>query len=601
MKRSRKGTHRAEGTTRLFEATEIQEFDLHPDGRRAVVSINRGINWELATLDLKTGKTRRLLGSEQSLLSPAYSPSGSLVAYQADFEGNEDHDIFTVSSDGRRRCRVTEGQADNQEPSFSPDGNRLAFISNRDGDVENLFVSPLDGESITKLSHEELPVRSFAWSPDGSRIAFETGIGDEDYVSVVDVARQKVGRLLSKRGAEIKIHMGFGSSPSPWSADGKRLMFMSNENDSFDIGEIELRGRKRRWLVRSRNEKGSPQWSPDGRRLSYLEVVEPCVLLKVKDGRAASVISPEDGCTRSPRWLPDGSGVVVINGSSTSPEEVLICRTSGLDKVTSFQKRPLPRGWLVRPKVVRYRTFDGRRISALLFEPRDKSRRAGIVMPHGGPEMQSLDYWDQLIQIMVMKGFSVIEPNYRGSTGYGREFLHLHDKDMGGGDLMDVVYAGKHMVAKGLADEDRLGFWGASYGGYLCMLALTKRPEMWAAGVSVVGFFDWETEMATERGFLKAYDQKKMGDPEKDPEFFRDRSPAYFLDRLKAPLMMTASARDVRCPPTESRAVVEKLRKMGRRVEYHEYPDEGHWPRKRKNLVDLYTRTTAFLDENIPG
>jgi dipeptidyl aminopeptidase/acylaminoacyl peptidase len=203
--------------------------------------------------------------------------------------------------------------------------------------------------------------------------------------------------------------------------------------------------------------------------------------------------------------------------------------------------------------------------------------------------------------MLAMKGFAVLQPNYRGSTGYGREFLHLHDKDLGGGDLLDTLFAGKYMVDSGMTDDDKLGFWGASYGGYLCLMALTKEPSMWAAGVSIVGFFDWETEFATERGYLQAYDRKKMGDPKENPELFRDRSPAHFLDRLQAPLLMTASSRDVRCPPTESRAVVEKLRKMGKSVEYHEYPDEGHWPRKRENLKDLYTRSARFLDEHIPS
>jgi dipeptidyl aminopeptidase/acylaminoacyl peptidase len=132
------------------------------------------------------------------------------------------------------------------------------------------------------------------------------------------------------------------------------------------------------------------------------------------------------------------------------------------------------------------------------------------------------------------------------------------------------------------------------------MLALTKTPDMWAAGVSIVGFYDWETEIAIERGYLKAYDHRKMGYPEKDPEFFRERSPIFFLENLRAPLLMTASSQDVRCPPTESRAVVERLRQLGRKVEYHEYPDEGHWPSKRRNLKDLYTRSVRFLDEHIP-
>lgn len=591
---------RKTNTARLFEATEIQEYDLHPDADRAVCSINTGDNWELAALDLATGKTRVFLRGAQSLMSPTYAPDGSTVAYQADFEGNEDHDIFTVSTDGKKRERVTKDQADNQDPRFSPDGARLAFISNRDRDTENLFVSDIHGRSVSKLSHEELPVRTLAWSPDGTMIAFGTGIGDEDHISIVDVRSGKVRRVLSKKNIEYGVQGGFGATVSPWAPDGMRLLFTSNENDQFDIGELDLASKRTRWLVRSRNEKHSPQWSPDGKRLAYLEIEEPNVLLKVRDKDGTNVLSPRDGFTRSPQWIHGGRGVAMVNGSSVKPEELFVARVSKPVRVTRFQRTPLPRGWLTGPRVVRYKSFDGRKIHALLFEPRDRSRRAGIVMPHGGPEMQSVNNWDQIIQMLVMKGFLVIEPNYRGSTGYGREFLHLHDKDMGGGDLMDTVLAGNYLVDKGLVDEDKLGFWGASYGGYLCMLALTKAPDLWAAGVSVVGFFDWETEMATERGFLKAYDLKKMGDPEKDREFFRERSPAHFLDRLEAPLMMTASARDVRCPPTESRAVVEKLRGIGKKCVYHEYPDEGHWPRKRRNLMDLYQRTTRFLDENVP-
>ena len=601
MKGPRKTTQRRPSTARLFESTEIQGYDLHPVEGKAVCSINMGDNWELATLDLRTGKTRRFLRGEQSLMSPTYAPCGSIIAYQADFEGNEDHDIFTVSTDGRKRGRVTKDQADNQDPHFSPDGSTIAFISNRDRDTENLFVSGLDGSSVSKLSNENLPVRTLAWSPDGSMIAFGTGIGDEDYISVVDVKKGNVKRVLSKKDVEYGAYGGFGAMPSPWSLDGNRLLFTSNENDQFDIGELDLSSKKTRWLVRSKNEKLSPQWSPDGLRLAYLEIEEPEVVLKVKHGRTTTVLSPRDGSTRSAQWLPDGRSMVMINGSAVRPEEVLVSGASKPAKVTAFQRKALPRGWLVEPRIVRYRSVDGRKIPAVLFEPRHKSRRAGIVMPHGGPEMQSINSWDQIVQMLVMKGFHVIEPNYRGSTGYGREFLHLHDRDMGGGDLMDTIFAGNYLVEKGVVEGDRLGIWGASYGGYLCMMALTKAPDMWAAGVSIVGFFDWETEMATERGFLKAYDLKKMGDPEKDKIFFRERSPAYFLDRLEAPLLMTASARDVRCPPTESRAVVQKLKSMGKRFEYHEYPDEGHWPRKRKNLMDLYARTTRFLDENIPG
>jgi dipeptidyl aminopeptidase/acylaminoacyl peptidase len=584
----------------LFDFIEIQDFSVHPRSDRAVCSVNRGNDWELALLSLKTGRLQTMRRENRSLRWPVYSEDGGLVAFGADNQGDENHDVFTVRSDFTHKKRLTEGGADNSHPEFSPDGKTMAFTSNREKDMENLYLVPTRGGRIRKLTNENWPVNSFAWSHDGRMIAYATGVGHENYTSIADVGRGKTRKVLSKRGVEYDLPSEFESTLNHWSVDGKRILFTSNENDSADIGELEISSGRTRWLVRSRNDKYSPQWSPDGQSLIYFEVDDPNIVLKIKTGQRTQTISPKEGVSRSATWLPDGSGLVFINGTSCRPEEMFLKRTGKPIRISRFLRKAYPKGSLVRPKPVIYKSFDGERIGALLFVPRDRSRKAGIVMPHGGPEMQTRDAWDQLPQMLASKGFVVLEPNYRGSAGHGRRFLHLHDKDMGGGDLKDTLMAGRHLLDSGLVADGRLGFWGASYGGFLCMLALTKDPALWAAGVSIVGFFDWETEMATERGFLKAYDAIKMGDPKKDPAFFRERSPIYFLDRLKAPLLMTASAQDVRCPPTESRAVVKKLGKLGKKVEYHEYKDEGHWPRKRKNLRDLYERSTRFLDENIP-
>jgi dipeptidyl aminopeptidase/acylaminoacyl peptidase len=585
----------------LFKAVEIQDLSIHPKGGTAIASINKGRNWELTRLSLKDGSMRGFLSGDQSLLSPVHSPSGEWIAYNADFEGDEDYDIFVIRGDGRGRPKkLTDGVADNEHPDFSPDGQRVAFVSTRKKDMENLYIVSSRGGPLKRLTNEELPVRDFAWSPDGTRIAYGTGVSDEDYISVVDVTKQKSKKVLANRNVEYGIVGDYGGKAFLWSGDGKRLLFTSNANDSIDIGVLDLATRRRRWLVRSQNDKYSPQWSPDETCLSYQEVHDPDVVLKMRTGGVTNIASPKNGTSRIPHWLPDGTGMLFANSSSVRPEELFLVRRGRPKKVTSFSNGCLPTRRFSQPRLVKYRSFDGRTVSAMLFVPKGGASGRGVVIPHSGPEMQSVDYWDQIVQMFAMKGFSVILPNYRGSTGYGREFLHLHDKDLGGGDLKDTLYAGKYLVRSRLADEQKLGFWGASYGGFLCMLALTKAPEMWAAGVSVVGFFDWETELANERGFLQAYDLKKMGDPKNNRELYRDRSPIHFLEHIRAPLLLTASSRDVRCPPTESRAVVEKLERMGKDFEYHEYGDEGHWPRKTKNLRDLYERSVRFLDDRIP-
>ena len=584
----------------LFKAVEIENFSIHPTGVRAVCSVNKGLNYELAMLDLSSGSLRRFLSGNQALLSPTYSPSGEMIAYQADFEGDEDYDIYVVDAKGKDRRKVTDGVADNEHPEFSPDGSRLAFVSNRESDMENLYMTDLGGKNLTRLTDEPLPVGDFAWCPDNETIAYGTGVGDDDYISIVNVRTRRARKILAKKGVEFGISGYYGHCAFQWSADGRSLLFTSNEEDHYNIGILDVPRKRRRWLVKSSHDKYYPQLSPDGTKLAYHEVQDPNFVLKVREGKRSTIVSQREGFSRSAHWLPDGSGLVYINGSSTRPEEVFIARSSRRKKLTKFQAAPLPTKRFASPKLVRYRSFDGLRISAMLFVPPGGPSGRGIVLPHGGPEMQSLNSWDQIVQMFVMKDFSVILPNYRGSTGYGGKFLHLHDMDLGGGDLKDTLNAGRYLTQKGYADEDKLGFWGASYGGYLCMLALTKAPDMWAAGVSIVGYFDCETEFENERGFLKAYDMSKMGDPKKNRKLYRDRSPIYFLDNLQAPLLMTASARDVRCPPTESREVARRLRKMGKEFEYHEYKDEGHWPRKRKNLQDLYSRSVEFLDRKIP-
>jgi len=586
------------GVRDLFNAIEIQDFDVHPAGRTAVCSVNRGKNWELAMLDLRTGRLKKLLSEEQSLRNPTFSPEGDTIAFQKDFEGDENHDVVTIRRDGKRARKITDSVEDNFMPQFSPDGKSIAFLSNREDDIENLYLVGVNGGKIEKRTNEELPIKGYAWSPLGNQIACHVGVGDEDYVIIADPTKKRIRRVLSKKNVEYSLAGDFGG-PFPWSHDGQRLLFLSNENDSVDIGQLDLGTGKTKWLVRSRHEKFVPQWSPDGNALAYMEHIEPDVVVTMKTGKVTRTVSPSGGSCRAMRWMPDGRRVIFVNGSSVRPEEVYISSASPR-RVTQFRKEPLAKSLHVKPKVVKFTSFDGRRIQALFYAPRDISRRAGVVLPHGGPEMLDSDIWDQLTIMMLDKGFYVMKPNYRGSTGFGGRFLHLHDGDLGGGDYLDTVYAGKYLTNRGFVDKDRLCYWGASYSGFTCMLALTKHPEMWAAGVSIVGFFDWITEHEAERGYLKKYDESKMGDFRKRPEFFRERSPINFLDRLRAPLLMTASSKDVRCPPTEARAVVKRLKELGNEPEYHEYPDEGHWPRKRKNLIDLYTRSAEFLDRHVP-
>ena len=167
------------------------------------------------------------------------------------------------------------------------------------------------------------------------------------------------------------------------------------------------------------------------------------------------------------------------------------------------------------------------------------------------------------IQYLVNNGYVVIAPNYRGSTGYGKEFEEKNRFDMGGGDLRDVVAAAEYLVSSGYAAPQCVGIMGGSYGGYMTMLALGKTPEVWAAGVAMVPFVNWFTEIENEDPILRQWDLATMGDPVTNRALYEERSPINSIDAIRAPVLILAGANDPRCPKSESDQVVEAIRRKG--------------------------------------
>jgi acetyl esterase/lipase len=217
------------------------------------------------------------------------------------------------------------------------------------------------------------------------------------------------------------------------------------------------------------------------------------------------------------------------------------------------------------------------------------------VFIHGGPTAQAMNAFSKTIQYLVNQGFFVITPNYRGSTGYGKEFEDANRFDMGGGDLDDVISAAEWIKKTGFIDPKKVAVAGGSYGGYLTMMAVTKAPDMWAAGVPIVPFVNWFTEVENEDPLLREYDLATMGDPMKDKVRYQERSPINFVDQIRAPLLLLAGGNDPRCPHTEAEQVASAVKKRGGVAELKVYENEGHGFAKIENQIDAYTRVANFL------
>ncbi len=252
--------------------------------------------------------------------------------------------------------------------------------------------------------------------------------------------------------------------------------------------------------------------------------------------------------------------------------------------------------------LVSWRSFDGRTIPGFLLRPRGapKGPRPTVVQVHGGPEGQARPLWNPLTVALVGAGLNVLQPNVRGSSGYGRGYMSLDDVRLRMDSVRDLDAAAAWLAESGIAPADRIGVIGGSYGGFMTLAAITFCAERkWAAAVDIVGIASFKTFFARTAAWRRPLRAAEYGDPEKDADFLESISPINFIDRIEAPLMVIHGANDPRVPVQEAEQIVSTLRARGREVEYLRYEDEGHGLAKAKNRADAWPKVVRFFQKHM--
>jgi dipeptidyl aminopeptidase/acylaminoacyl peptidase len=598
---------------KLYMTRAIGDTDWSPDGRTIVFVSNMSGRNNLWLVPAAGGWPTQLTISDQRQSSPAWSPDGKWIVFQSDYNGDEQWDIFMVSPKTGQVVNLTNTRTiAEQGPTWSPDSRYLAYI------VKPKTSSVYEIDVFDKVLRETKHLTSGTsadkmnvgpiWSRDGKWIAYtqEQAKGTDSNIFVAEVETGKTTLLTPHEGEQL-FHA------NDFSPDGKSLLITSNAANGYEnVALLEIASKKITWLTRDKWEIAGGNYSPDGKQVTWTANVDGNsqihlhdILTKKTSALPLPVGWNSQGGGGSP-FSHDGSQLLYYHNGPTAPKDgwVYSMATGKSHQVTHSLLAGIRSEDMVEPVLVHYPSRDGKwTISALLYVPFNMPRNeqnAAIVYVHGGPASQSVNTFNRFVQHIANQGYMVIAPNYRGSTGYGKEFQHANLFDMGGGDLRDVLGAAEFLKQTGFVDPKKLILMGGSYGGYLTMMGVTKAPEAWAAGVPIVPFVNWFTEIENEDPVLQQSDIATMGDPKTNKALFEDRSPIFFVDKIKAPLLLLAGGNDPRCPKEETLQVADAVKKNGGVAEYKIYENEGHGFARVENQIDAYQRVSQFLKARVP-
>ncbi len=597
----------------LFYSRRVFSPAWSPDGKEIVFTTNFTGRMNLWKVSANSGWPLQLTVSDDRQFGAVWSPDGKEIVYEQDFGGSEYYDLFAVRSVGDVPVNLTNTPDISENgPLFSPDGTTIAFAYKpKTSPTVDIALLNWQSRQVKKLTNEQTKNhlwQAVDWSSDGIYIVATRGnIGFTDSsVYRIEVASGKAEELTPHKGDILY-------SASAISPDGKTVLVTSNQKGGYqNAALLDIASKQLKWITDTQWEASSGNFSPDGKLATYevnADGLNSTYLYDIADGKAQAVSMPA-GLTSvagNPNgFSPDGKSLLLSHQSSQRPSDLWVYDLAAQKprQLTYSAVASLNPGDLPAAQLVHYKSFDGKMISAFVWMPfnlkRDGSNPA-VVLPHGGPTGQTVDYFDSIAAALSSRGYICIAPNVRGSTGYGMAFQKANFQDLGGGDLQDEVYATKFLIDTGYVDAKKIGITGGSYGGFMTLMAIGKTPDIWAAAVEMYGIIDWYTMLQHEDPLLQHYERTLLGDPVKDKTVYENASPVKYIRNEKAPLLVLQGDNDIRVPKEEAEQVVKILKMEGRTVDAHYYPAEGHGFSKRENQIDSTCRMVEWFDKYLKG
>lgn len=591
--------------TRFLQVRSAWGPSLSPDGSRVAFVSNLPGHPQVFRLDGLGRWPHQITFNEDYVSFVKWSPTDDRLVFAMSQGGSERWQLYELTIDGERMRAIAPAPGSvNRMGAFSRDGKRMAFSSNRRDKANfDLYTYEFATGTTTRIFEGRSIWEPVAFSPDGKKVLASRSLSNLDndlFLVGTDPSKTDIA-LLTPHVGEVRY-----DSPQ-WSADGKTIYLASDSGRDFmNLAKLDVATGALEFLVDEPYDVDEIAISHDGRRLAVASNIDGGGLIRVYDTATMKVV----GTPKLPQGLPkglklsrDGKRLVFAFSGPTYTSDVwsyeLATRT--LSQATYSPHAGINRAVFTEPELVKFPTFDGKEISGWLYKPHGVTAPPVVMWLHGGPESQERPDFSPVQQYLVHRGLALFAPNVRGSTGYGKAFAGLDDKEKRLDALRDVEMAARMLRARKDVDGARVALIGGSYAGYLTLLAMTRYNELWAAGVNIAGFANLETYFKLTEPWRVPIRAREYGDPATQAALLHQLSPIHDAHKIKAPLLVIHGANDMRVPQSEAEQVVAAVKAHQIPVEYILFPDEGHGVVKLPNRITAWTRVGDFLVRHLSG
>ncbi|MFW5946109.1 MAG: S9 family peptidase [Candidatus Natronoplasma sp.] len=594
----------------LEELASLPEFYhpvASPDREKVAFYWDKSGRNELHVMNLESGEIEQISDGEVPKNARWFIMWGSdseKIYFHKDEAGNEQNDIYSIDLEGNVESVVTaNGQCILQD--VSSDGRYLLFTSDMEEQM-NLYRYDLEKGATEKLTEYEQPVVNAIFGPDDEFIAYEANESE-------DLENQDVYLCRSDGSEKDRLDIsedGYESSVGDWSPDGASLLVSDNTMDMVSCGIYDVEKENIEWFASTEYEEYPVSFLPGGDGFLAFRIKQ-AGWIPIKYGYDGSVkeLELDEGMCSFPAG---GNGGVFI-----SDKEIVVPYTrpdvrkelfrydiekDDFEVILEAEYGDIDPDSFVDTEYVTYDSIDGLEIGALLYDSGERPSPA-VVMVHGGPHFQSTRSFNIYAQFLASRGYTVFQPNYRGSIGRGREFKRMIHMDWGGKEQDDVAEGAIWLKEQDWIDEDRVAVFGGSYGGYSAYMQMVKYPELWTTGIAWIGITDLHKLYEEDMPHFQSMLEENMGDPEENYELWRDRSPIEHVENMERPILMIHGVNDPRCPIEQARIFADALEDMGweegEDFELEELGEEGHGSTDIGQKIRAFQILEDYLDRRL--